>query len=70
VSLVGWARRTRRILEWFAFEVVRNATSTRPQDRHQGVVFGFGGVRSCASFPIIRDEQVRELRLVSCYGVK
>ena len=26
----GWARRTRRILELFALEAVRNATSMRP----------------------------------------
>ena len=59
-----------RILEWFAVEVVCNATSMRPRDsRLQGVVFGFAGMRSLASVPIIRVERLEKSGLSVGYEV-
>jgi len=59
------------MLELFAVEVVCNATSMRPRDsRFQGVVFGFAGMRSLASVPIIRDERLENSGSSVGYGVK
>ena len=43
----------------------------RPRDsRLQGVVYGFAGMRSLASVPIIHDEGLAKIRHVSGFGVK
>ena len=48
--------------------VPRESLSGPRESRLQGVVFGFAGMRSLASVPIIRDERLRKFRLVSKIG--